>query len=200
MHVTIRNCESVAGLGSLGKLQWLYLVGESLPEKLARDVSKRAVHRALRFEVRQLPKDSIAELKGYSGYMQIVGGLDPDDIKAFARLGLESLELSGLTSVPTVSVDEFKNMPKTKHLRIVNSHLDAPECKEIVALFQCESLSLYNIYTKDLGRQSSPVTPINPAPELLNFSRELLESFRELPHLTSVHFFNGSNWETFNPE
>ncbi|MFN9413042.1 MAG: hypothetical protein ACK57V_11810 [Pirellula sp.] len=138
VHVTIRNCESVAGLGSLGKLQWLYLVGDSLAEKLARDVSKRAVHRALRLEVRQLPKESIAELKGYSGYMLINGRLDPDGIIAFARLGLESLELSGLTSVPTVSVDEFKNMPKTKHLRIVNSHLDASECKKIAALFQCE--------------------------------------------------------------
>ncbi len=196
VHVTIRNCESVAGLGSLGKLQWLYLVGGSLPEKLARNVSKRAVHRALRLEVRQLPKDSIAELKGYSGYMQIVGGLDPDDIKAFARLGLESLELSGLTSVPTVTVDEFKNMAKTKHLRIVNSHLDASECKEIAALFQCESLNLYKIYTKDLRRQSSPVTLINPAPELLNFSPDLRESFRELPDLTSARF-NGGAWETF---
>jgi hypothetical protein len=200
VYVTIRNCESVAGLGSLSILQWLYLIGESLPEKLAQDVSKLALLSALRLEVRQLPKESIAELKGYSGYMQIDGGLDPDDIKAFARLGLESLELSGLTSVPTVTVDEFKNMAKTKHLRIVNSHLDASECKEIAALFQCESLNLYNIYTKDMRRQSSPVTPTNPAPELLNFSRELLESFRELPHLTSVHFFNGSNWETFNPE
>jgi hypothetical protein len=112
LNVTIRNCESVAGLGSLSKLQWLYLIGESLPEKLARNISKLALLSALRLEVRQLPKESITELKGYSGYMQIDVGLHPDDIKAFAKLGLESLELSGLTSVPTVSVDEFKNMPK----------------------------------------------------------------------------------------
>jgi hypothetical protein len=199
VFVTIRNCESVTGLGSLGKLQWLHLVGESLPINLARDISNLSLG-GLTLEVRQLPMECIAELKGYSGYMGINGRLGPDDIKAFARIGLESLELSGLTSVPTVSVDEFKNMPKTKHLRISNSHLDVSECKEIAALFQCESLSLYNIYTKDLGRQSSPVTPINPAPELLHFSSEQRESFQELPNLTTVQFFNGGNWETFNLE
>jgi hypothetical protein len=199
VHVTIRNCESVTGLGSLRKLQWLHLVGESLPEKLARNVSKLTLRRALRLEVRQLPKESIAKLKGYSGYMQIDGGLDPDDIKDFARLGLESLELSGLTSVPTVIADEFKNMAKTKHLLISNSHLDASECKKIAALFQCESLILYNVFSKDLGRQSSPVTLINPAPELLHFSPEMRESFRELPDLTSARI-NGDTWETRDPE
>ena len=199
VFVTIRNCESVTGLSSLGKLLSLHLVGESLPINLARDISNLSLG-GLTLEVRQLPIECIAELKGYSGYMGINGRLEPDEITAFARLGLDSLELNFLTSVPTVSVDEFTNMPKTKHLRISNSHLDVSECKKIAALFQCEWLILYNVFMKDLGRQSSPVTPINPAPELLHFSSEQRQSFRELPNLTSVQFFNGGNWETFNLE
>ncbi|MFN7889750.1 MAG: hypothetical protein ACK5OC_05640 [Pirellula sp.] len=199
VFVRIFRCDLVAELSSLRNLHQLHLYGASLPRKLARDISSLSLTKSLTLEVSQLPIESINELKGYRGYMQIRCRLEPDEITAFARIGLDSLELNLLTSVPTVSVDEFTNMPKTNHLRIFHCQLDVSECKKIAALFQCETLSLYNILPKDSGRdQSTPVTLDNPEPEFLNFSQEVLESFRDLPNLTSVQFFNGGNWETFN--
>lgn len=199
-QMTIRNCELVDELGSLHQWNWIHLIGESLSDKLARSISQPAPSRGLRLEVRHLSLGAITALMGYRGHVQIDGPLSIDAITAFARIGLESLELGALTSVPIVSIDNFENLPKTKYLRIINSHLDASECKTLAALFRCESLTLYNVHTKSIGRdQSSPVTLANPAPEPLLFSPELRKSFRELPDLTWVRFNGGDTVKLNEP-
>lgn len=120
LNVTIRNCESVAGLGSLSNLQSLHLIGESLPEEVARNISKLALLRSLRLDIRHFPLESIAEFKGYLCYTQIVDRLNPREITRFTRVWLESLELRDLGTGPLVSVDELKTWLKTKYRRQKN--------------------------------------------------------------------------------
>ena len=192
--VTIRNCESVVDLTSLKEVAWLHLVGNELLEPHARYLSQVADIPSLVLEIHELSSEAISALRGYQGYVSMRCGVAPDRIVDFAKLGLNSVELSNLPSVPLESAVELQGLPKTRYLRIIDSKITASECIVLASLFQCETLALINITMNELNRDASiPVLPgdTSPTPKLVP-SPEQVDLFWMLPNLTEIQIYDGS--------
>lgn len=202
-HITIRNCESLANLKSLGELRLgasssLHLMGTELTERIARQLSRVEVT-WLRLEFHQLPPTAVSELQGFQGNVSVHCGIASQNsigsecIVAFAKLGLNSLYLEHIGSVPTASEIELPSFPKTRDLSITNSSISVSDCKRLAALFQCESLYLRGIKSVVSDRDGS--IPVLLKDEDLTPdqgpSAEEFDSFWELPNLMHIRLLDG---------
>ena len=205
--VTVRNCESQNELNSLKKINWremdsIRLVGTEFTASIARQLSD-VIAPWMNLEFKRYPSDAICELQ-YRGGIGIRSSaitqsrIEPETTLAFARLGLRSLQLENLNSVPEVSQFDMQSFPKTQFLGVADSSLSVSECKRLAALFQCEYFQISYITTESPDRDSSIRIPVEGeavlASPFLALSAEERESFWELRNLTIISQFTGS-WE-----
>ncbi len=185
-QITILDSQLLVDLSSLSEVPWqenenLKLNGSNLSERVSRQLSKLAIP-CLILECDQLSPETVIAFQGYKGHLSVVRGVTPENIRDFAKLGRDSIELSNIVSMPIELGGYTDDLRKTRQLFLRESPISAEDCRNLATLFQCEKLWLSNVLFQD----SSHSHRIDLAPFEDTASKEL-DSLWESPSLMQIY-------------
>jgi hypothetical protein len=130
------------------KDEQLKLIGANLSDRVAGQLSQFAIPR-LELECELLSPNTVRSFQGFQGNLAVVRGVTLENIREFATLGRDSIELSNIAAVPVATSVNTDNMPQTRVVVLGESSLSVDDCKNFAALFQCDELWLSDVLYQD---------------------------------------------------